>query len=203
MNDVSPCQRVLEPLNCPFWPPIGKSPLILPSWLKEGDGQVCQPAVQQLWTLYPGNRRRICFKRIVIKNYLNDQLLGFALVQLSEIFDKNGTLENEYELLSNELMHSSCGFFKLSIVYTGSQPEVLDIMNHNPCLRDRDEVCNELEKIEFPDPKLMNENEFMVSEYYSQSQPTEKRRFPYAAFLSLFLDGKEKKRKETKYLLCS
>ena len=105
-----------------------------------------------------------------IKNYLNDQLLGFALVPLSEILGKNGMLEKEYELWTSELMHTSCGFVKLSIVYTGSQPEVLEIMNHNPCLRDRDEVCNELEKIEFPNPKLMNENEIMVSEYCSQSQ---------------------------------
>ncbi|PWA65912.1 C2 calcium-dependent membrane targeting [Artemisia annua] len=105
-----------------------------------------------------------------IKNYLNDQLLGFALVPLSEILGKNGTLEKEYELLTSELMHASCGFVKLSIVYTGSQPEVLEILTPTCCLRDQDEVSCELEKIEFPDPKLMNENEIMVSEYCSQSQ---------------------------------
>ena len=105
-----------------------------------------------------------------IKNYLNDQLLGFALVPLSEILDKNGMLEKEYELWTSELMHSFYGFVMLSIVYTGSQPEVLEILTPTFSLRDQDEVSCKLEKIEFPDQKLMNENEIMVSEYYNQSK---------------------------------
>ncbi|KAK1431101.1 hypothetical protein QVD17_14336 [Tagetes erecta] len=106
-----------------------------------------------------------------VRNYLEDQLLGFALVPLCEVFVGNGKLEKEFELSTSELFHSPSGFVKLSIIYNGSRPDVLEIPNSS-CLRRQDSVefdrvsC-ELEKIEFPDPKVMNENEIMVSEYYS------------------------------------
>ncbi|KAI3804904.1 hypothetical protein L1987_26783 [Smallanthus sonchifolius] len=106
-----------------------------------------------------------------VKNYLEDQLLGFALVPLCEIFVENGKLEKEFELSSSELFHSPSGFVKLSIIYTGSPSDVLEIPTPS-CLCNQDSVESnqvpcELEKIEFPDPKVMSENEIMVSEYYS------------------------------------
>ncbi|KAK9077396.1 hypothetical protein SSX86_005733 [Deinandra increscens subsp. villosa] len=105
-----------------------------------------------------------------VKNYLEDQLLGFALVPLYEVFVENGKLEKEFELSTSELFHSPSGFVELSIVYTGSPPDVLEIPVPN-CSCNQDSVeCNqvscELEKIVFPDPKVMNEDEIMVSEYH-------------------------------------
>lgn len=111
-----------------------------------------------------------------VRNYLQDQLLGFALVPLSGILLENGKLAQEFELSSSDLFHSPSGLVKLSIAYTGSTPEVLEIpappssVVPNAAYEDS-EVCDavscELEKIEFPDPKIANENEMMVTEYYS------------------------------------
>ncbi|KAE8734930.1 mitochondrial import inner membrane translocase subunit TIM22-2-like [Hibiscus syriacus] len=41
-----------------------------------------------------------------VRNYLEDQLLGFALVPLSEVLLKNGKLEKEFSLSSTDLFHS-------------------------------------------------------------------------------------------------
>jgi len=45
-----------------------------------------------------------------VRNYLEDQLLGFALVPLSEVLMKNGKLEKEFSLSSTDLFHSPAGF---------------------------------------------------------------------------------------------
>ncbi|XP_076938058.1 uncharacterized protein LOC143606034 [Bidens hawaiensis] len=100
-----------------------------------------------------------------VRNYLEDQLLGFALVPLCEIFVEDGKLEKEFELSSSELLHTPSGFVKLSIVYTGSPPDVVEIPKM--CSVESNQVPCELEKIEFPDPKVICENEIMVSEYYA------------------------------------
>ncbi|XP_076942005.1 uncharacterized protein LOC143611732 [Bidens hawaiensis] len=100
-----------------------------------------------------------------VRNYLEDQLLGFVLVPSCEIFVEDGKLEKEFELSSSELLHTPSGFVKLSIVYTGSPPDVVEIPKM--CSVESNQVPCELEKIEFPDPKVMCENEVMVSEYYA------------------------------------
>ncbi|GMI85230.1 hypothetical protein like AT5G55530 [Hibiscus trionum] len=107
-----------------------------------------------------------------VKNYLEDQLLGFALVPLSEIILKNGKLEKEFSLSSTDLFHSPAGFVQLSLAYVGSSPEVMAITDTpkdliaDETLKDsRISEC-ELENIEFPDPKIVNENQIMVSEYF-------------------------------------
>ncbi|KAJ8542852.1 hypothetical protein K7X08_005375 [Anisodus acutangulus] len=103
-----------------------------------------------------------------VKNYLEDQLLGFALVPLSEILVKNGKLEKEFSLSSTDLFHSPAGFVQLSLSYNGTSPEVIEI----PALplaadTDTSRPENEFDKIEFPDPKIVNENNLMVSEYFN------------------------------------
>lgn len=101
-----------------------------------------------------------------VKNYLEDQLLGFALVPLSDVVVANGKLVQEFSLSSTDLFHSPAGFVQLSISYSGSSPEVLAITprpKESPVLES--DEC-ELEKIEFPDLKVVNENNMMVSEYY-------------------------------------
>ncbi|XP_047307418.1 uncharacterized protein LOC124910784 [Impatiens glandulifera] len=104
-----------------------------------------------------------------VKNYLEDQLLGFALIPLSEIIIKNGNMiEKEFCLSSTDLFHSPSGFVRLSLAYsgTGGCPELISFpANETP--NDSDILKeSELDKIEFPDPKVVNENQMMVSEYY-------------------------------------
>ncbi|CAN8301829.1 unnamed protein product [Cochlearia groenlandica] len=113
-----------------------------------------------------------------VKNYLEDQLLGFALVPMSELLFKNGKLEKEFSLSSTDLYHSPAGFVQLSLSYNGSYPEVMvipampssvsvDETTKNP--EGSESAADELEKIEFPDPNVANENEKMVSEYFEIS----------------------------------
>ncbi|KAI8007979.1 hypothetical protein LOK49_LG07G02663 [Camellia lanceoleosa] len=110
-----------------------------------------------------------------VRNYLEDQLLGFALVPLSDVFTGNGKLAQEFSLSSSDLFHSPAGFVQLALTYTGASPEVVEISTPRSSAvlnlaRQDSEVPisdpNELDKIEFPDPKIVNENEMMVSEYF-------------------------------------
>ncbi|XP_075079225.1 uncharacterized protein LOC107758913 [Nicotiana tabacum] len=112
-----------------------------------------------------------------VRNYLEDQLLGFALVPLSEILVKNGKLEKEFSLSSTDLYHSPAGFVQLSVSYNGTSPEVLEIpslpvsvdtdASRAPDSETPESLLKEFDKIEFPDPKIVNENNLMVSEYFN------------------------------------
>ncbi|XP_068669779.1 uncharacterized protein [Aristolochia californica] len=110
-----------------------------------------------------------------VKNYLEDQLLGFALVPLSEILVGNRKLMQEFSLSSTDLFHSPAGFVQLSLSYVGSSPEVLAIpppqasLSQGETLVDSEVASSlpcEYTKIEFPDPNIVNENQLMVSEYF-------------------------------------
>ncbi|KAF8084714.1 hypothetical protein N665_0705s0002 [Sinapis alba] len=118
-----------------------------------------------------------------VRNYLEDQLLGFTLVPMSELLFKNGKLEKEFALSSSDLYHSPAGFVQLSLSYNGSYPEVMafptmpssisvsvDEATKNP--EGSESLPGELNKIEFPDPNVANENEKMVSEYFEISCST-------------------------------
>lgn len=116
-----------------------------------------------------------------VKNYLEDQLLGFTLVPMSELLFKNGKLEKEFSLSSTDLYHSPAGFVQLSLSYNGSYPEVMAIhsmpssVSVDETTKDSEgseSVPGELDKIEFPDPNVVNENEKMVSEYFGISCST-------------------------------
>ncbi|KAG6471765.1 uncharacterized protein LOC122028793 [Zingiber officinale] len=109
------------------------------------------------------------------KNYLEDQLLGFALVPLSDVLITNGKLVQEFSLSSTDLFHSPAGFVQLSISYVGTSPEVVAIPASPkslivdttlPDAEPDDSIPCDYEKIEFPDLKVHNENQLMVSEYY-------------------------------------
>ncbi|KAL5987980.1 hypothetical protein ACLOJK_035742 [Asimina triloba] len=110
-----------------------------------------------------------------VKNYLEDQLLGFALVPLSDVVVGNGKLTQEFSLSSTDLFHSPAGFVQLSLSYNGSSPEVLplsappsSVTQDVTILESESEnssVPCEYTKIEFPDLKVVNENQIMVSEY--------------------------------------
>ncbi|KAI5409145.1 uncharacterized protein LOC127084805 [Lathyrus oleraceus] len=113
-----------------------------------------------------------------VKNYLEDQLLGFALVPLSEVLVQNGKLEKEFSLSSTDLFHSPSGFVQLTIAYTGATPDVMAIsaMPGEEATRaaaqdleTSESLARDLGKIEFPDPKIANEDHLMVSEYFGIS----------------------------------
>ncbi|XP_071702524.1 uncharacterized protein [Rutidosis leptorrhynchoides] len=104
-----------------------------------------------------------------VRTYLEDQLLGFTLIPLSEILMKNGNLDKEFTLSSTDLFHSPSGFVHLSLSYTGASPDVIAIpppagANGTPTPTDLE--LSEFDKIEFPDPKIVNENHMMVTEYF-------------------------------------
>ncbi|WCJ33033.1 Calcium-dependent lipid-binding (CaLB domain) family protein [Euphorbia peplus] len=111
-----------------------------------------------------------------VRNYLEDQLLGFALVPLSEVLMKNGKLEKEFSLSSTDLFHSPAGFVELSLSYSGASPDIMAIPALSTCtdgsVQDteiQESLPSEFEKMEFPDPKIVNENHMMVSEYFGIS----------------------------------
>lgn len=113
-----------------------------------------------------------------VKNYLQDQLLGFALVPLPDVVAaEGGTLVREFPLSTNDLFHSPAGFLQLELSYIGVVPEAVPISpTPKPALADPEEPENtvdgagagagkDYEKIEFPDLNLVEENQIMVSEY--------------------------------------
>ncbi|KAK9089843.1 hypothetical protein Scep_028925 [Stephania cephalantha] len=107
-----------------------------------------------------------------VRNYLEDQLLGFTLVPLSEIVIGNGSIAQEFSLSSTDLFHSPAGFVQLSLTYIGASPAVMAIPTPRASsLVESSEVgdsgiSDSLEKIEFPDPNIVNENQIMVSQYF-------------------------------------
>jgi hypothetical protein len=111
-----------------------------------------------------------------VKNYLQDQLLGFALVPLAEVVAADGgTLAREFQLTTNDLFQTPSGFLQLELAYIGAVPEVVPISpTPKPALADPDQEPENAagagngkgyEKIEFPDLNLVEENQIMVSEY--------------------------------------
>ncbi|KAK9734905.1 hypothetical protein RND81_04G171000 [Saponaria officinalis] len=117
-----------------------------------------------------------------VRNYLEDQLLGYALVPLSDILFKKGKVEKEFSLSTSDIFDSPSGFVHLSLTYSGSSPDIMTISNL-PDFSDKSAeksgtVESGFDKIEFPDPKIINENQMMVSEYFEMecsldSQTTE------------------------------
>lgn len=118
-----------------------------------------------------------------VKNYMEDQLLGFALVPLPEVVAADGgTLAREFPLTTSDLFQTPSGFLQLELSYIGVVPEVVPISpTPKPALADPEEEEDEdepgsgdgagagngkeYEKIEFPDLNLVEENQIMVSEY--------------------------------------
>ncbi|KAK1397122.1 C2 domain-containing protein [Heracleum sosnowskyi] len=103
-----------------------------------------------------------------VKNYLEDQLLGFALVPLSEVVMRNGKLEKDFSLSSTDLFHSPAGFVQLSLSYSGASPNLMEISAFSKSVPDEevlDSLASVFNKLEFPDPNIANVNDIMVSEY--------------------------------------
>ncbi|KAJ0084409.1 hypothetical protein Patl1_29385 [Pistacia atlantica] len=108
------------------------------------------------------------------RNYMEDQLLGFALVPISQIVGKGKVTQN-YNLSSTDLFHSPAGTVKLTLsLSANSFPESSNnkSISSEVVLLDRkiSEVLLdpvEYSRIEFPDISVVRENQQMVSEYFN------------------------------------
>ncbi|KAM0937676.1 putative C2 domain-containing protein [Dioscorea sansibarensis] len=111
--------------------------------------------------------------RSAAPSHLEDQLLGFVLIPLSDVIVAKGKLEKEFALSANDLFHSAAGFVQLSISYVGAYPDVMAVAppptavltdTALPDSENEDLITSKFAKIEFVDWTVMNENNQMVSE---------------------------------------
>ncbi|KAL3850171.1 hypothetical protein ACJIZ3_012053 [Penstemon smallii] len=107
------------------------------------------------------------------KNYMDDQLLGFALVPISSVSGK-GKVTQDFDLSSTDLFHSPAGTIKLSLSLTAKtplkSPPVLftNCSSTSELLLDK-KITEEYSRIEFPDVNVVKENQEMVSEYFAKN----------------------------------
>ncbi|KAH7665505.1 C2 domain-containing protein [Dioscorea alata] len=113
--------------------------------------------------------------RSAAPSHLEDQLLGFVLIPLSDVIVAQGKLEKEFALSTNDLFHSAAGFVQLSISYVGSYPDVMAVApppvavfadTALPDSENEDSITSKFAKMEFVDWQVMNENNQMVSELF-------------------------------------
>ncbi|KAJ1394803.1 C2 domain [Sesbania bispinosa] len=116
------------------------------------------------------------------RNHLEDQLLGFALVPVSQVVGK-GKVTEDYSLSSTDLFHSPAGTVQLTLsldtsfpinsnVNPISQSATNSSISSEVVLLDPkvSEVMSdpiEYSRIEFPDINVVKENQKMVSEYFN------------------------------------
>lgn len=116
------------------------------------------------------------------KNYMEDQLLGFALVPISLVVGK-GKISKDFSISSTDLFHSPAGTVKLSLSLDTSVPihptaksfsnsAAKSSITSEVQLLDRrisEVVLDPLEysRIEFPDINIVRENQQMVTQYFN------------------------------------
>ncbi|KAL0459131.1 UNVERIFIED_CONTAM: hypothetical protein Slati_0540300 [Sesamum latifolium] len=108
------------------------------------------------------------------KNYMDDQLLGFALVPISSVYGK-GKVTQDFDLSSTDLFHSPAGTIKLSLSLNAKTPlnnplsaPFADSAATPELLLDK-KIPDEYSRIEFPDMNIVNQNQQMVSEYFAKN----------------------------------
>lgn len=112
------------------------------------------------------------------RHYMEDQLLGFALVPISDIIGQDSVTQ-DYSLSSTDLFHSPAGTVKLtlsvvnpSLVPTSSSssssPKINTSISSEVVLLDP-QVSEAVDytRIEFPDISVVDENKQMVTEYFN------------------------------------
>ncbi|XP_057483133.1 uncharacterized protein LOC130769892 [Actinidia eriantha] len=114
------------------------------------------------------------------KNFLEDQLLGFALVPISSVVGK-GKVTRDHSLSSTDLFHSPAGTVKLTLSFNPSVDSFSDSITNSSItsevvLLDRkisEVVLDPVEysRIEFPDINVVRENQQMVSQYFGLARP--------------------------------
>eukprot|EP01018_Ginkgo_biloba_P017510 Gb_08370 [translate_table: standard] len=119
------------------------------------------------------------------RNYLEDQLLGFALVPLSTVAGK-GKMTQDFALSSTDLFHSPAGIVRLTLLYHGSLPSDCQgqVMSDSNLALSPSSISSEVvlldrgvenceatnyNDIEFPDLQVASENHQMVSEYFKMA----------------------------------
>ncbi|KAL3625804.1 hypothetical protein CASFOL_030333 [Castilleja foliolosa] len=109
------------------------------------------------------------------KSYMDDQLLGFALVPISSVSGK-GRVTQDFDLSSTDLFHSPAGTIKLSLSLSAKTPlnvsfsdSVVDSCSVTSELLVDKKIPEDYCRIEFPDINDANENQQMVSEYFARN----------------------------------
>lgn len=105
---------------------------------------------------------------------MEDQLLGFALVPVSDIIGQDSVTQ-DYSLSSTDLFHSPAGTVRLtlsivnpSLVAASSNPKVnTSISSEVVLLSPQVSETVDYTRIEFPDINVVNENKQMVTEYFN------------------------------------
>ncbi|KFK25504.1 hypothetical protein AALP_AA8G123300 [Arabis alpina] len=111
------------------------------------------------------------------RHYMEDQLLGFALVPISDIIGQDSVTQ-DYSLSSTDLFHSPAGTVKLtlsivnpSLVATSSSsnPKINNTSISSEVVFLDPQVSETVDytRIEFPDVNIVNENKQMVTEYFN------------------------------------
>lgn len=112
------------------------------------------------------------------RNFMEDQLLGFALVPISLVVGKEKVVTQDFSLSSTDLFHSPAGTVQLSLSLKASlsvdsciNSSANSSITSEVVLLDRkisqvnlDPV--EYSRVEFPDINVVTENQQMVSEYF-------------------------------------
>ncbi|XP_020696576.1 uncharacterized protein LOC110109716 [Dendrobium catenatum] len=102
------------------------------------------------------------------RNFLEDQLLGFALVPLSAVAEAGGgRLTRDFSLSSTDLFHSPAGTVQLSLSFDDKPYAESSISNSSSISSEF--VILDPARIEFPEINVDKENQQMVSEYFSMS----------------------------------
>ncbi|CAN8299436.1 unnamed protein product [Cochlearia groenlandica] len=114
------------------------------------------------------------------RHYMEDQLLGFALVPISDILGQDSVTQ-DYCLSSTDLFHSPAGTVKLTLSITNpsllaptssssssSNPKVNNSISSEVVLLDT-QVTEAVDytRIEFPDVNVVDQNKKMVKEYFN------------------------------------
>ncbi|XP_062015396.1 uncharacterized protein LOC133731963 [Rosa rugosa] len=129
------------------------------------------------------------------RNYMEDQLLGFTLVPISQVIGK-GKLTRDYSLSSTDLFHSPAGTVQLTLSLIPSLPPIKLSANSSitseVVLLDRkinsEEVMLdpvEYSRIEFPDINAVSQNQQMVTQYFDLAKHKHGSQGLAASFLRL------------------
>ncbi|XP_021772166.1 uncharacterized protein LOC110736289 isoform X2 [Chenopodium quinoa] len=116
------------------------------------------------------------------RNLLEDQLLGFALVPISQIVSQGGKIScQNFSLSSTDLFHSPAGTVQLSLSLSTNLSSVspLNSSANNPFRNFSgnssisSEVVlldpNDYSRVEFPDINAATEDQVMISEYFNSN----------------------------------
>lgn len=100
------------------------------------------------------------------RNFLEDQLLGFALVPLSVVAEAGGgRLTEGFSLSSTDLFHSPAGTVQLTLSLD-DKPYVESSISNSSSISSEFVILDPA-RIEFPEINVDKENQQMVSEYFA------------------------------------